>query len=1337
MAQDAPELAVHKEWLGQIQQIGLVVSPHVLAKHNVGIDRQRSLETQAKLREIASEGEEPRVNTFLELVTGVLDWPEDLLAGAPGGPDIPESLTIALPEYDDRLSPTYAIPGLALISVVGTDATLDKPLADQKSGWRASPHARLERLLRETNIPIGLLFNHTHLRLIYAPRGESSGHLTFRFKHLLETLGRPMAGALYALLGMDRVTDVLPDAQRLPALLHESRKYQNVVSTKLAGQVLEALWQLLRGFQRANDETKGTLLAEALRENPQEVYGGLLSTLMRLVFILYAEDRGLMPASDVYQKHYAVSGLFERLREDAARYPDTMDARFGAWAQLLTLFRLIHDGGRHDQAQHDVFRFPPRHGRLFNPDAYPFLEGRPLGSARVMGAPIDPPRVPDGVVFRVLQNLLILDGERLSYRALDVEQIGSVYEAMMGFALQQATGPSIAVRPKHIVVNLAELLEQKPKERAAWLQNQAELKVTGDALARATTVEEALAALGKKVSREYTPAPLAAAVMYLQPTEERRRSGSHYTPRSLTAPIVQTTFRPIFERLGDQATPEQILDLKVCDPAMGSGAFLVEACRLLAERLVRAWEVHKSSPAVPDDEDVLTYARRLVAERCLYGVDKNVFAVDLAKLSLWLATLAREHPFTFLDHALRHGDSLVGLSREQIACLHWKPGKQLPLIRTFLDARVAEAQRLREQIQSMGSSDDVPEKARLLREAEEAIADVRLAGDVVVSAFFEREKPKDRETLRTAYAGKIEHLLVGAGFSRPDRGRPVVGADFPGRRSAEREGGSRPDVATFLELTAIQESLRDGDRPVPAFHWELEFPEVFTRANPGFDAFVGNPPFFGGTLISGGLGAPYLGYLTAINPESGNRTDLVVYFLRRAFQLVNHEGVLGLIATNTVAQGDSRVAGLRWIARHGGTLLSAERRLRWPGNAAVVVSVIHVIRSEQQSRGILDGRPVPKITAFLLESGTDDDPTELVENRDKCFEGYKIAGQGFLFADDEAEATPLATMRALLERCPAAQARVRPYMGGEELNSSPTLNPHRFAIYFGTLSLEAAEQWPELLDIVRTKVKPQREVSHRDAHRVRWWQYGEVRPGLESATLGLPKVLALSRLGNALAFAFLPAGILCSERLLVFAEDREGFFAALQSRVHDCWARVFGSSMKDDLLYTPSTCFVTFPFPVDWRLNHRLEEAGRTYYDFRAALMVRNNEGLTKTYNRFHDPDEHDADIIKLRDLHAAMDGAVLDAYGWTDIQPTCEFILDYVDDDDDTDGQPSRRKKPWRYRWPDEIRDEVLGRLLELNAQRAKEEALAGAVADAEGRPHAKRQRLKSKAASTPLLDD
>jgi hypothetical protein len=927
---------------------------------------------------------------FLVLVRDVLGWPDGLVAGTAGGPPLPDTLTVALPEHEDVLSPSLAIPEpgtagewLALVSLVDTGADLDKPAGNH--GWRVSPHARLERLLRETKVPIGLLFNGLALRLVYAPHGESSGHLTFRLGHLAETLGRPMLGALCALLDPLRVTGIGIEQQRLPHLLRESRRYQNDVSTALASQVLEALWELLRGFQRADQDAKGGLLGDVLRERPADVYGGLLTTMMRLVFVLYAEDRGLMPQSEVYQRHYSLSGLFERLREDAARYPDTMDARYGAWAQLLVLFRLVHDGGGHGD-----LRFPPRHGRLFDPDVYPFLEGRPHGSHRQLGEVVETPRVADGVVFRVLDRLLVLDGERLSYRTLDVEQIGSVYEAMMGFALQQAPGPAIAVAPKHVVFDVDEILAQKPKARAAWLRERTELKLTGDALAKAATPADVVAALGKKVSR-FTLNLMKAGDLFLQPTEERRRSGSHYTPRSLTAPIVRTTFRPILERLGDQASPEQILDLKVCDPAMGSGAFLVEACRLLGERLLRAWEVHKATPRVPDDEDALAHARRLVAERCLYGVDKNVFAVDLAKLSLWLATLAREHPFTFLDHALRHGDSLVGLSREQIACLHWAPSKQLPLVRELVDARVSEAQRHRLAIESMGASDDVAEKARLLRDAEEAQADARLVGDVVVAAFFEEETKDARKRRRQQYVARVQQFL---------------------------ETGGNERLTAARKLMEVAAGLRDGERPVPAFHWEIEFPEVFTRENGGFDAFVGNPPFAGKNTIAAGTRDSYLPWLLATHEQSHGNADLVAHFYRRAFGLLRHDGAFGLIATNTIAQGDTRGTGLRWIRKHGGTIFEARRRVKWPGAAAVIVSVVHVAKGNVAPPYVLDGRPVDAITAFLFYAGGDEDPATLQANAGKSFIGSYVLGMGFTFDDTDKSGTasPISLMQELIAR---------------------------------------------------------------------------------------------------------------------------------------------------------------------------------------------------------------------------------------------------------------------------------------------------------------------------------
>jgi type II restriction/modification system DNA methylase subunit YeeA len=193
-----------------------------------------------------------------------------------------------------------------------------------------------------------------------------------------------------------------------------------------------------------------------------------------------------------------------------------------------------------------------------------------------------------------------------------------------------------------------------------------------------------------------------AGSLYLQPGEERRKSGSHYTPRSLTGPIVRTTLRPVLEALGERPTPAQILDLKLCDPAMGSGAFLVEAARQLGEHLRRAWDVHKGHPGDSPRRGPDLHARRLVAQRCLYGVDKNPFAVDLAKLSLWLVTLAKDHPFTFLDHALKHGDSLVGLNKGQIAEFRWDHETRLhgPLFE-HMRQQVGKATSLRREIHQL------------------------------------------------------------------------------------------------------------------------------------------------------------------------------------------------------------------------------------------------------------------------------------------------------------------------------------------------------------------------------------------------------------------------------------------------------------------------------------------------------------------------------------------------------------------------------------------------------------------------------------------------------------
>jgi hypothetical protein len=179
--------------------------------------------------------------------------------------------------------------------------------------------------------------------------------------------------------------------------------------------------------------------------------------------------------------------------------------------------------------------------------------------------------------------------------------------------------------------------------------------------------------------------------------------------------------------------------------------------------------------------------------------------------------------------------------------------------------------------------------------------------------------------------------------------------------------------------------------------------------------------------------------------------------------------------------------------------------------------------------------------------------------------------------------------------------------------------------------------------------------------------------------------------------------------LNVYATDRLGFFAILQFRGHEAWTRFFASSLEERLRYTPSDCFETFPFPADWETEGELERVGREYFDYRAGLMGERGEGLTKTYNRFHNPEETDPGTLRLRELHGAMDAAVLRAYGWGDLvdagRTACAFVPDFYDEAEEG-GDPVPRSL--RYRWSDATRDEVLARLLALNAQRAAEESTA-----------------------------
>ena len=400
------------------------------------------------------------------------------------------------------------------------------------------------------------------------------------------------------------------------------------------------------------------------------------------------------------------------------------------------------------------------------------------------------------------------------------------------------------------------------------------------------------------------------------------------------------------------------------------------------------------------------------------------------------------------------------------------------------------------------------------------------------------------------------------------------------------------------------------------------------------------------------------------------------------------------------------------------------------------MSVVHVHKGPFTGPRRLDDAATDRITAFLFHRGGHGDPARLAANAGKSFQGSIVLGMGFTFDDTDKKgvASPLAEMGRLVEEDPRNRDAIFPYIGGEEVNNSPTHAHHRYVINFkdwplrrddlqepwagadddrrrawlrrGIVPLDypdpVAADWPELLAILKAKAHGQR-ASHSTAP---WWQFERLRPELFAAIAGLERVLATNCGATPhLAMAWLPAHMVFANSLDIFPFSNQAAFCVLQSRPHEIWARFFASSMKDDLRYTPSDCFETFPFPHGWETHDDLEDAGRRYHDFRAGLMVRHREGLTKTYNRFHNPNERDPDITRLRELHAAMDSAVLAAYGWADVSADCDFLLDHEIDEE----AGRNRKKPYRYRWPDDVRDEALTRLLELNAKRAAEEARGG----------------------------
>lgn len=1277
-----------------------------------------------------------------------------------------EHLTTALPEHGVSLSPDFAIIGnddvpLMLVQTYAPDIDLD---ANQRfDDWSSTPAERMVTLCRATGCRLGLVTNGERWMLVDAPVGAVT---TFASWYARIWSQEPATlQAFVHLLGIRRF--FVDASERLPALLDRSLKFQDEVTDALGEQVRRAVEVLIQSLDKADQDRNRELLRDV---KEAELYEAALTVMMRLVFLLSAEERGLLLLGDErYETNYALSTLRMQLRAES---DEILERRWDAWSRLLAVFRAVYGGIKHEN-----LRLPALGGSLFDPDRFPFLEGRPEGSdwrtdiAKPL--PID-----NRTVLLLLEAIQQFQGRTLSYRALDVEQIGYVYEGLLERTVKRTAEVTLELdgtkNAKTPWVKLAELesarlegaerLAKLLQERSGSSANRVRndlVRPVDDALAeRLLTACNGDTALRDRI-KPFThlvrtdpwgyPLVYPAGAFIVTTGSDRRETGTHYTPKSLTETIVAETLTPIVYVGPAQGTPRtdwalksptELLDLKICDPAMGSGAFLVQACRWLADRLVESWaqaeakgkvigidgrvtEAETNVEQLPHDTEARTIiARRLIAERCLYGVDLNPLAVELAKLSIWLVTLAKGRPFGFLDHNLRCGDSLLGIHRlDQLTQLSMNPSGQgqMRLFGQSIEQAVREAIALRKQLREIPIRDirDVEAMAHLDAESRRKLEVPEAIADAFIGEIF-------------ATGGKgaaLENTLVSMVVQ--------AGQAINGERDALAMMSHRSVMALSTDLPADKPARR-------AFHWPLVFPEVFARERAGFDGIVGNPPFLGGQKITGVAGTAFRDWLVAHIAE-GQRgsADLVAYFFLRAWSLLREGGGFGLLAVNTIAEGDTRQVGLETMVGVGAVIYAAYPNEPWPGKAAVVTSRVHVHKGQWLGERSLLGRPTPFISAFLSDR-EEWSPERLKANEGLAYQGSIVLGKGFVLSPDDA--------RRMLDADPRNADVIFPYINGDDLNSDPEQKPSRWVINFWDWPEERAQDYELPWQRIEERVKPERQRLNERGEFVlrkplpeRWWQFGEKRPGLYH-TIGCghhferhpdgwspsqsqpPRVLAITRVSKTLAFSFVDSNIVFSDATVAFSLGRGRDFALLQSNTHAVFAWQHASRLKSDLRYSQTDALEPFAFPegFDDSKKDSLDVLGDRLHQARIDVMQADRIGLTKLYNRFHTETERDLRIEGLRALQREMDTAIAHAYGWNDLDLQHGFHeVPYLPENDRV-----------RFTISESARIEVLRRLSELNRQRYEEEVAQGLHGNTTPRTSTPKRRRTSIDVPQPSLD-
>jgi hypothetical protein len=1317
---------VHAEWLSQVDVDGPFLAYPVLKDMwPSGVDRlgdsddrllifkqsfvqwQRAFDSyveQPKTPESKAAYDAVRRAWIDVVLDDIAEWADlrsdaDVTVRSPG-----EQITVTA---SGMLQGRDADPAALLLICEPTSGLRDAGL----DGWAANDIDRLAMLLRKAQVEVGIVTDGQWWAVVWAKEGKPTGSgmvnaLTWAEEPLLRD-------AFFTLINQRRFR-AADTEQRLPRLFERSELEAEEITEALGTQVRRSVELLVQAFSEARLAAAKAGDPDPLTQKPDDVYQAAVTVMMRIVFLLFAEERDMLPTEQLYWDSYAIKDLLDDLRGQAAGGEEHLDETYDAWHRLLAVSQALHGGVNYDE-----MRMPAYGGSLLDPDRFPWLYATDDRGLRL--------KVSDRVMLHVLESVQTVvaksERRRISFREIDVEQIGYIYEGLLGYSCAEVADDIIlglvgkdGEEPEIPLAALNDLYDDHggdPKKFAAaliaWVKDHqpAATSKTAAALAKLIDKEpvgddraelvrlltpvaagetELLATLvswGNLIRRDLRNIPLVVPVggLVVVETPSRKNAGAHYTPRSLAEEVVLHALQPLVYEPGPlQANDEDqwrlksasaILDLKVADIAAGSGAFLVAAARYLSERLVEAWiaEGLLAQGSSADAQALSSQAMREVIARCLYGADINPMAVEMCKLSLWLVSMDKTKPFSFVDDKIFCGNALLGLtSLDQLRYLHIdpKPSTMQQQILVDIDAKIAAATQLRHELASPVEERDPMRssraKTRLLEQFRQAIIDLRLIADGIIAAGLPLGGKPGRQ-LDDAFKALSWQLQEA----------------FP----ADGSGGDSTKLLKRISSGLSPSVQTDYSRWEP-LHWVLVAPDVMVEHG-GFDAIIGNPPFLGGKRLSGSMGPDVRGWLmNVVAAGARGSSDLVAYFFLRATSLLCDHGTMGLIATNTVAQGDTREVGLDQFSIRGFEIYRGIQSEPWPvQTVSLQYAVVWAtsINLPQELQRIIGGEPARRISTMLSPVGrVDGRPLRLKANSGLCFYGVVLSGRGFVLEGADA--------RRMISVDPELTAVIKPYLTGDDINSSPALSASRWAIDFYPLDELDASSYGAAFAHVREWVKPERDKNPKKTYRERWWLFAENTPSMRAAIADYDEVIAMAIVSRTIVPARVPTNQILSGMVAVFPTDSYSFQAFLSSSIHQVWASTYSSTLQSGDRYTPTDVLETLPLPIR---TSDLEKAGVALDGTRRAIMADRQLGLTALYNLVNDPSvQHDADVETMRALHVQVDEATMAAYGWDDLPLEHGF-------------HTYRQMERWTV--SPIARVEILDRLLELNHERARGE--------------------------------